>query len=98
MEDIKALGPPGRAKITHCGGCDGRGYYGIDRTKCPDCDGTGNQIWRACPRCGDIAWDKLSDGTYHCRISCGHTWTEDDPLWQIQVFPAIPGRIPPAQA
>jgi hypothetical protein len=82
------LTPPGRARITRCGGCRGTGQCGCPgEAVCCDCKGDGRELWRACPRCGDIAWDKHSDGIYECRISCGYIWTEDHPGWQIQVLP-----------
>jgi hypothetical protein len=80
------IGPPGRARITRCGGCSGRGWYGRGY-ECPDCEGTGWQLWKACPRCGDIGWDRVGDGQYACRISCGYRWGEDDPAWQAQRLP-----------
>jgi hypothetical protein len=47
-------------------------------------------LWHACPNCGDIGYDKFSDGTYACRIRCGYRWTDDDPGWQIQRMPGVP--------
>jgi hypothetical protein len=84
------LTPPGRARVTRCGECDGRGHYRSGR-QCFGCRGQGMTLWHACPNCGDIGYDKLSDGTYACRISCGYRWTEDHPGWQIQRLPGIPG-------
>jgi hypothetical protein len=81
------LTPPGLGRITRCGECEGRGHY-RSGTECAGCRGDGRELWRACPRCGDIAWDKRSDGTYECRISCGYIWTEEHPGWVIQVLPA----------
>jgi hypothetical protein len=80
------LTPPGLAVITRCGECEGRGHY-RSGTECIGCHGDGRELWRACPRCGDIGWDKLNDGTYECRISCGYIWTEDHPAWKVQVLP-----------
>jgi hypothetical protein len=44
---------------------------------------------RACPLCGDPGWDYVNgmndrDGMA-CGISCGYTWTADDPGWRAQV-------------
>jgi hypothetical protein len=79
------IAPPGRARITRCGTCGNTGRLGSG--ECYDCEGTGWQLWRACPRCGDIGWDRLAPGSYACRISCGSTWGEDDPGWQAQRLP-----------
>jgi hypothetical protein len=77
------LVPPGRAQITQCPDC-----HGSPGSDCPECDGTGKILYRACPRCGDIAWDYISDRQeMACRISCGCRWTADDPGWQIQRLP-----------
>jgi hypothetical protein len=78
--------PPGRAQIMRCDGCGGRRRDG-QGSECPDCEGTGRQVWRACPRCGDIGYDQVGDGQYACRISCGYRWDETDPRWQIQHLP-----------
>lgn len=75
--------PPGLAHVKTCDYCDGRGRD-LTGVKCIDCGGTGNVLWRACPACGDIAWDRLPDGTYACRVSCGARWTKDHPGWRIQ--------------
>jgi len=80
------IAPPGRAKITRCGTCEGRGRF-RSGDECYDCEGTAWQLWKACPQCGDIGWDRLADGTYACRISCGFTWGEDHPGWQAQRLP-----------
>ena len=86
MADV--LIPPGLAKITRCGTCESTGRVGRERQyECHGCGGTGRALWRACPRCGDIGWDRLANGTYACRISCGYRWTEDHPGWQIQRLP-----------
>jgi hypothetical protein len=86
--------PPGRARVTRCGGCNARGWYG-QGYKCSDCEGTGWQLWKACPRCGDIGYDRVGDGQYACRISCGYRWGEDDPGWQAQ---RLPDRLLPPPA
>jgi hypothetical protein len=85
---MTTLTPPGLARVTRCGECYGEGHYGGD--ECPGCEGHGVTLWRACPRCGDIGYDKLADGTYACRISCGYRWTGDDPGWQVQRLPDQP--------
>lgn len=79
------IAPPGRARITRCGTCRSTGRLG--EYECYDCEGTGWELWRACPRCGDIGYDRLADGAYACRISCGYTWGEDHPGWQAQRLP-----------
>jgi hypothetical protein len=83
------IAPPGRARITRCGTCEGRGRF-RSGDECYDCEGTTWQLWKACPRCGDIGWDRLADGQYACRISCGYRWGEDDPGWLAQ---RLPGRL-----
>ena len=85
MPDTPA--PPGRAIIMRCGECGATGQYS-GGGPCLGCQGTGKQLWRACPACGDIGYDRLADGTYACRISCGYRWTEDHPGWQAQRLPA----------
>jgi len=78
------LVPPGRAQITQCPDC-----HGSPGSDCPECDGTGKILYRACPRCGDIAWDYISDRQeMACRISCGYTWTADAPAWRLQILPS----------
>jgi hypothetical protein len=86
MTMVNALTPPGLAKVMRCGECGGQGSHS-DGLQCLGCQGFGVQLWHACPACGDLGYDKLSDGTYACRIRCGHTWTEDDPAWQAQYLP-----------
>lgn len=81
----EALASPGLGRISRCPECLGTGRCSCG--VCCECKGDGRHLWRACPQCGDIAWDKHSDGTYECRISCGYIWTEDHPGWQIQVLP-----------
>ncbi|MGO9297639.1 MAG: hypothetical protein ACLP52_27785 [Streptosporangiaceae bacterium] len=81
--------PPGRAVIENCPGC--KGTPGRD---CCECNGTGKILWRACPLCGDIAWDYVNgvndrDGMA-CRISCGYRWTASDPGWLAQRLPSTP--------
>jgi hypothetical protein len=75
--------PPGKATITTCSACDGRG--------CNDCDGSGKALWRACPKCGDVGFDYINgvddaDGMV-CRIGCGFKWAADDPRWLAQRLP-----------
>jgi hypothetical protein len=77
--------PPGKATIMRCGSCTG-GQSGGRR--CSECGGTGRQLWKACPRCGDIGYDRIGPGRYACRLGCGHAWTEDDPGWQAQRMPS----------
>ncbi len=78
--------PPGRAHIEGCPDC--RGVTGL---RCPECRGTARIVYRACPRCGDIAWDFVNgysdENGMACRISCGYRWTADDPAWLAQRLP-----------
>ena len=83
----EALGdvtPPGRAIIMTCSECEGRG--------CEQCGQSGQELWRACPKCGDIGFDFINgqndaDGMA-CRIGCGFKWAADDPRWLVQRLPA----------
>jgi hypothetical protein len=79
--------PPGKGRIITCPDC--RGEPGRD---CPECQGQGRYIRRACPLCGDVSWDYVNGRTDRdgmaCRISCGYTWTADDPAWRAQTLPA----------
>ena len=70
------VAPPGKAVITSCSTCGGRG--------CKDCGGSSRVLWRACPKCGDIGFDYLNgrdeaDGMV-CRNGCGFRWAADDPV------------------
>jgi hypothetical protein len=80
------IAPPGRARVTRCGECSGRGHYNSG-SECSGCEGTGWELWQACPRCGDIGFDRVGAGQYACRISCGYQWGEDDPGWRAQRLP-----------
>ncbi len=82
---VPPVTPPGRAIIEKCPDCKGR------PGGCRDCDGRGSILWRACPRCGDVAWDFVNgrndeDGMA-CQIGCGYRWTADDPGWLLQRLP-----------
>lgn len=84
-----ALTPPGRARVRTCPDCTA----GIDPDggPCQECDGTGRQLWRACPCCGDTAFEYINghdetDGM-RCTLGCGSGWAADDPGWAIQVLP-----------
>ena len=79
----------GKAKPARCADCSGTGRCRCkcQSTDCCGCGGIGYQLWLACPNCGDIGYDGLGNGRYACRISCGFTWTEDHPGWQIQRLP-----------
>ena len=73
--------------IENCPEC--KGAPGRD---CCECHGTGKILRRACPLCGDIAWDYVNgvndrDGMA-CRISCGYRWTASDPGWRPSGSPA----------
>jgi len=78
---MELLTPPGMAMIMDCPDCDGAG--------CSDCKGTGKELWRGCPECGDVGWDFVAgDQTERsgmiCRLGCGARWSADDPRWVIQ--------------
>src|SRR5512135_2977261 len=79
------IAPPGQATITRCGTCGSTGRLGAH--ECYSCGGTRWQLWRACPACGDIGYDRVGAGEYACRISCDYRWTEDHPGWQAQRLP-----------
>ena len=61
---------------------------------CPECDGTGLIIYRACPRCGDLGWayrnGRNDQAGMICQLGCGYAWTATDPGWAIQQRPAAP--------
>ena len=80
--------PPGRAVILPCGGCAAKGSYtyGGETYACPDCQGRGQALWRACPACGDVAFDKRGQ-MYVCAAGCGYRWGEDHPAWLAQHWP-----------
>jgi hypothetical protein len=78
--------PPGKARVIPCPECQG-----LTGRPCYECDGQGRLLQRACPRCGDTAWDYLNgtndrDGMA-CRINCGYRWTSNHPGWQAQLLP-----------
>ena len=79
--------PPGKGRIITCPDCNGT--PGQD---CPECEGHGRYIMRACPLCGDPAWDYNNGVNDHdgmtCRNSCGYTWTRTDPGWRVQALPS----------
>lgn len=79
--------PPGRAIVHNCPDCSGAG--------CQYCDKTGKQLWRACPRCGDVAWEFVNERTEAdgmvCRMGCGYRWASDDPGWLLQRLAAAAG-------
>lgn len=84
-----SITPPGKARIIPCCECKG-----TTRGDCVECHGAGWHVMRACPLCGDLAWDYVNGADEHdgmaCRIRCGHTWTAADPGWQAQVLPSAP--------
>jgi len=57
-----------------------------DGDRCVSCNGTGCQIWRACPQCGDLAFDYINghDETAGMRCSLGYHWTANNPGWLAQ--------------
>lgn len=72
--------PPGRGIVSLCPDCSGAG--------CRHCESAGKLLMRACPRCGDPAWDFVNerneDGGMRCRMGCGYRWAPDDPGWLLQ--------------
>lgn len=89
MSEQQVVEPPGRAVLERCPDCV-NGIAGGER--CTSCEGTGIQVMRACPVCGDVAFDYVNgcdqDAGMVCRLGCGHRWTADDPAWQAQRVPA----------
>jgi len=82
----KVVAVPGRAHIEDCPDCQ----QGIRRgALCEFCDGTGWQVWKACPRCGDTAMWRYTDdrARMHCQ-TCGASWGADFPGWLAQRLPA----------
>ncbi len=83
----KVVAPPGRARFEDCPDCE----RGVSRSgrPCEYCQGTGWQVWKACPRCGDTAmWRYMDDRTrMHCQ-ACSATWGIDYPGWLAQRLPA----------
>jgi hypothetical protein len=81
--------PPGKARITACP--DGNAGVDSDGDSCLECDGTGVQIWRACPWCGDMAFEYLNGHNeaagMRCAIGCGNEWAADDPGCLAQHLP-----------
>ena len=74
---------PGKAVVTACESCAGLG--------CRQCNETGKQLLKACPKCGDVGFDFINgrneaDGMV-CRIGCGFRWAGDDPRWLAQRLP-----------
>ncbi len=83
------IAAPGKAIIERCPDCadgaDGAGYGG---QPCGFCAGTGRQLWKACPRCGDTAmWTWAADRkSAHCS-ACSASWQADHPGWIAQRLP-----------
>ena len=77
---------PGLASIEAC--ADRTNGIDPDGDSCVSCNGSGSQIWRACPRCGDIAFEYINghdeNAGMRCRLGCGHLWTAVDPGWLAQ--------------
>jgi len=86
MNHPAALTPPGRAHVERCPDC--QNHRDPD---CPDCGGTGLIVYRACPRCGDLGWayrnGRNDTAGMTCQLSCGYSWTADDPGWMVQQGP-----------
>jgi hypothetical protein len=91
--------PPGRARVESCPDCTAG--VDADGDTCRECDGTRKQLWRACPRCGDTAFEYINghgetDGM-RCALGCGSEWAADDPSWTIQRLPSPEGGAPRAE-
>ena len=84
---VDAVTPPGKARIVPCPEC--RGEAG---RSCSECHGERVILQRACPLCGDLAWDYvngLDDGAgMACRLGCAYRWPPDDPGWRAQALPS----------
>lgn len=81
--------PPGKAQIVPCPECQG-----VARRACYECEGRGSLLTRACPLCGDLAWDYVNgtddrDGMT-CSLGCGYQWSADHPAWRAKILPAAP--------
>lgn len=78
-----AAAPPGKAHVEPCPDCRNR----ID-PNCPECDGTGLIIYKACPRCGDLGWaynnGRNDRAGMTCQLSCGYAWGAINPGWRAQ--------------
>lgn len=83
MDGPAVIAPPGKAHVEQCPDC--RHHINPD---CPECEGTGLVIYRACPRCGDLGWvyrnGRSDQRGMICRLGCGYTWSAIDPAWRIQ--------------
>ena len=82
-----AVTPPGKARIVPCPDCNG-----VAGKSCYECRGQGKLIQRACPLCGDTAWDYVN-GTddrqgMTCRLGCGSHWMAKDMRWLAQILPS----------
>jgi hypothetical protein len=80
---------PGRAQVRTCLDCTAGVDTGGDA--CLECDGTGRQLWRACRRRGDTAFEYINghdetDGMC-CTLGCSSEWAANDPGWAIQRLP-----------
>ena len=78
--------PPGKARITPCPECNGQ-----PGRPCHECHGQGTLLQRACPLCGDLAWDYINgqneDAGMTCRLGCGYHWSAEDVGWIAQMLP-----------
>jgi hypothetical protein len=96
----QVVAPPGKAHLGRCPDCtQGRDRHG---DRCVGCEGTGIQVWHACPRCGDIAMWRYSDDSLirmHCDL-CRASWYADYPGWLAQRLPQrlLPQPEPPPHA
>jgi hypothetical protein len=81
-----AITPPSKGRVISCPDC-----HGEPGRDCLECHGQGRYIRRACPLCGDVAWDYVNGANDRagmtCRIGCGYTWSSDNPGWRAQSLP-----------
>ena len=83
MEDPGTIAHPGKAHVEPCPDCRER-----ISPDCPECEGTGLTIYRACPSCGDLGWayrnGRNDQAGMICQLGCGSVWTTMDPGWRAQ--------------
>jgi len=83
MDGPAAIAPPGKAHVEPCPDC--REQINLN---CPECEGSGAIIYRACPHCGDLGWaycnGRNDEAGMTCQLGCGHTWVATEPGWLVQ--------------
>jgi hypothetical protein len=90
---LGTIDPPGKATITSCSTCNGRG--------CDQCESTGKRVYRRCVQCAERIITCLDhnavippgrglgcppDHMLVC-LKCRFVWTADDPRWVAQRLP-----------